>query len=116
MDAAPDNGSEPGAGVPAGLDSQHALPILPAQWRRLRALDRYCTITLQRAEPYVVKWRALPKTWNILIRHRRSKMHDSIRVERPTLREAIEVAITEAERRCYHTPTPNDEGGPYGIQ
>ena len=70
-------------------------------WDRLRRLDRCCTISFVRAKPNARRWVRAVKTWQIQIQHDRVDVIGAVHVENPTLAEALQLAVEEAERRGW---------------
>jgi hypothetical protein len=54
---------------------------------------------MHRRRPDTIAMRAFRKVWCVTIEDHRARAWVAVRVERPTLREAVEVAVTEAEHR-----------------
>lgn len=79
-------------------------PISAELWERLRRLDRTCTFSLMRMETWS-KGGGIKRTWRVRICQDETRLFDYVHVERPTLSEALTLAVDEAERRGWHALT-----------
>lgn len=71
------------------------IPISADLWERMRRLDPHCAINMVRAEAFEPRWKAVvARTWRVSISRGPG---EHISIERPTLTEALEIAVRDAE-------------------
>ncbi len=75
-------------------------PISAELWERLRRLDRTYTFGLMRMQTWA-KGGTTKRTWRVRICQDDARLFEYIHVERPTLTEALTLAVEEAERRGW---------------
>ena len=75
-------------------------PIPPPLWARLAALDRRCASISMHRNDWDQGGRFV-RGWRVTLVPRDGLPHQAIRAEAPTLAEALERAVTEAEGRWW---------------
>jgi hypothetical protein len=82
-------------------------PFGPAEWERLRLLDRFCDLSFGRynQDPSGSACRDArfpPRIWLVSIQRRGGMAYDIIRIMRPRLKDAMLEAVEEAEQKGWN--------------
>src|SRR5687768_18380171 len=103
--------ARPAARSQSHVAAKPGVPIPGELWERLRRLDRACPshsgegaieISLVRTMPQNSQWPGYRKVWVVTIRRFAPPYkYDTIQHIRPTLSEALQLAVDEAEGRGW---------------
>lgn len=85
-------------------------PFGPAEWERLRLLDRRCRISFERYNRDTVEPRTLDRVWIVSIHLRDGMAYEDVRAIRRSLKQAVIEALDECERKGWHRPRDAGKG------
>jgi hypothetical protein len=81
------------------------VPISYGLWRQLRRLDKTCDIAMLRfTRPQT--WLYPPRVWVVTIKKRADRAAKPVKIEHPSLSEAVKEAVRTAERHGWLSQTP----------
>jgi hypothetical protein len=79
-------------------------PLITVElWRRLRAFDRRCFITIERRRPsHISPYAHRPRVWLAEMRPQDEKMWFREQAEHPEFAEVIRLLVDKGEQRGWH--------------